>query len=263
MKFTKDSFVRNLAHGQLLVPYLMRFEGWDKTWDYHYEPKGEDDAWHPSGDCIPSPTALYAKALGLEPHNPIGPTLQRTFQVGHFWHQLIQNVLVEDLQLAKPTAIELIGTKIWGVDLEPIPPPPWETIEGPYVLPVPKPYHWVRGAADVSPLELPKWSGLCDIKTMRSGDFQQCQKSGLLPPRFAKKYEAQINIYMDLHEQERALILGVNKDSSEFIEFEFERNENLIASIYDKWKYVSGCVSAGEAPDPDEEFELTFQGPIG
>jgi hypothetical protein len=256
MKFTKDSFVRNLAHGQLLVPFLSRFEGWDKTWDYHYEPKGEDDAWHPSGDCIPSPTDLYEKALGLKTYGPIGPTLQRTFQVGHFWHQLIQNVLVEDLHLAKPEAIELIGIKVWAEDDD------WGT-EVSAKLPTAKPYHWVRGAADVSPLELPKWSGLCDIKTMRSADFQACQKSGLLPPRFAQKYEAQINIYMDLHKQERALILGVNKDTSEFIEFEFECNPTLTASIYDKWKYVSDCLDAGEAPDPDEQFELSFQGPIG
>jgi|ERR1039458_2124445 hypothetical protein len=250
MKFTKNDFVRNLAHGQLLVPYLERFDGWDKEWEYKYEPKKSDDAWHPSGDCIPSATELYAKAQGVDTFGPISPTLQRTFQVGHFWHQLIQNVLVEDLELAAPEDIELVGQRGWGMA--------WMTNPLKY-----EPYHWVRGSADVCPLTLPNWSGLVDIKTMRSADFNRCRKSGLLPPRFAAKYEAQLNIYMDLHDQVRGLILGVNKDTSEFIEFEFERNATLVDTIYDKWAYVSDCLDDHNEPDPDTLFELQFQGPIG
>jgi hypothetical protein len=263
LKFKKDSFVQNLAKGNLLVPFLERYDEWDHPFNFNYEPKKGDDGWHPSGDCIPSVLDLYEKAIGDYEREKISPSLQRTFLVGHFWHQVIQDALVR-LDLAEETAIERKGIVGWGegqlkvdpqtgVQIMSSPGNPWHTYE---------PYHYATGSGDVAPLVLPDWQGILDIKTMRSQDFDRLYKTGLLPSRFAAKYEAQINIYMDFFDQPAGMILAVNKDSSAFAEIVFERNQALIDTIYAKWEYVSECVSDGIPPahDADEFFVLPLEG---
>jgi hypothetical protein len=251
-KFTKDSFARNLSKGQLLAPYLERFNDYSQPWNFTLSPKEEDTAWHPSGDCIPSALSLYEKANGKDTFGPISPSLARSFQVGHFWHQLLQHIILNELGFCDAKSVERTEQIGWGEA---------------FMTTIPKyqPYHWVKGAGDIAPLVLPSgWEGILDIKTMRSGDFLECKKSGLLPYRFAQKYEAQINIYMELFGMDKGLILGVNKDSPhDFIEFEFERNTKLIDAVFDKWHYVSECLDANEEPDPKETFALVFTGPIG
>ena len=246
-KFTKASFPRGLERNQILVPHLESYDKWDQPWDFKYEPKEDDDAWHPSGDCLPDPATLYISKRDDE-RRVIRPTLQRTFLVGHFWHQVIQKVIVE-LGYAAPEDIERTGMKVWGT-----------TIDYPsgkdYTDHVPAPYHWARGQGDIAPLTMPRWSGICDIKTMNTTDWHESEKTGLLPLRFADKYTAQLNVYMDLFDMERALILAVNKDSSRFIEFQFERNQILIDQIYEKWAYVGDCILDGT--EPTEKFPLTF-----
>ena len=248
-KFTKASFPQTLKRSGILVPHLEAYDKWDQPWEFKYEPKEHDDAWHPSGDCLPSAADLYDQKL-REERRPISPQLQRTFLVGHFWHQVIQKVVVE-LGYAAPEDIERTGVHGWGK--------PWAEADDRKWY---QPYQWVRGQADICPLILPRWSGLCDIKTMNTNDWTESERTGLLPLRFADKYEAQMNIYMHLFDQERALILGVNKDSSKFIEFQFERNQQLIDEVLGKWEYVGECLAQGIAPDGDEP-DLTFKGPIG
>jgi hypothetical protein len=257
-KFTKNSFVRNLAKGKLLVPFLEQYAEYDKPFEFKYKPKEDDDAWHPSGDCMPSVMDLYYKVTqpGVEVHSP---GLQKAFLVGHFWHQVLQNVLV-DLGFAKPFAIERKGAEFWGPSLESIIPKDWPWPQ------YSKPYHWACGSGDVAPLELPSdWVGILDIKTMRAGDFKPASTSGLLPARFRDKYEAQINMYMDFFDQSHGMILAVNKDSPhDCCEFVFDRNDELIATIYEKWQYVSECLDEGHPPleGADEVFQLPFTGPV-
>ena len=69
---------------------------------------------------------------------------------------------------------------------------------------------------------------------------------------------------MDLFDEDEAIILPINKDSGEFKEFLYERNQDLIDVIYEKWEFVSACVDAGEPPTDmdDEMFPLPLTGPI-
>lgn len=240
---TKDSFVQNLAKGRLVVPYLESFDKLDEEWTFTYHPKQDDDAWHPSGDCLTPVAALYAKALGDEERKPHSPGTQRNFMVGHFWHALIQRILCEKLEFCTPEDVERPGSRRWASE----------------------PYHWAKGSGDIAPLVLPNWQGVFDIKTMAGAMWKQSWKSGLLPSAFADKYEAQVNVYMDFFDEEKALILGVNKDAPHgFVEFEFERNQELIDTIYAKWEYVSYCLDEEIEPDPDAdaEFALPLTGPI-
>lgn len=262
IKLTKDNFVRNLARGRLLVPYLEKYSEWDQPFDFKYEPKEGDTAWHPSGDCLPTPRQLYDQALRIERESH-SPSLQRTFLVGHFWHQAIQEVL-QRMEFAAPEAVERKGQRVWAEGVyEPVDiMRPGKLLHEKYPLP----YHWARGAGDVAPLVLPGgWEGILDIKTMRGGDFDRALKTGKLPERFAKKYEAQINIYMDFFDQEHGMFLAVNKDSPHnFCEFVYDRNDDMIETIYSKWQYVSECLDEGKRPEDDnEDFDLPFTGPVG
>ena len=61
--FDKSKLVKNLATGNVLAPFLEKeLCKFDEEWEFKYEPKRGDTAWHPSGDCTPSVTDLYAKA---------------------------------------------------------------------------------------------------------------------------------------------------------------------------------------------------------
>ena len=244
IKLEKHSMARKMAAKTKLVMHLDKAidKAGDFSWTYQYDPKGGDDAWHPSGDCTPSPRELFNKAVNPE-RDPIGANLRKTFQVGHFWHGYLQEVIVNHLGFADASAIERKGQKVWAEE------------DG-----KPKPYHWVRGAADVAPISIPGFGDyLLDIKTMGSHDFRKTE----LPDWSAGKYEAQMNIYMDFFDLEKALILGVNKDSPhEFKEFEFVRNQPLIDTIYRKWELVSHCIADGVVPPGDEVIELPFQGSV-
>lgn len=251
--YTKDNFTRQLARGRLLVPFLERYDEWDQAFDFKYTTKEVDDAWHPSGDCIPSAIDLYARTLKKE-REKHSPGLQRAFLVGHFWHQAIQ-VVLQRMEFASPESIERKGVKSWGSE--------FVNPDGGCLMKS-KPYHWACGSGDVAPLVLPGgWEGILDIKTMRKDDFETAYKTGKLPYRFSEKYEAQINVYMDFFDQEHAMILGVNKDSPHnFCEFVFDRDQEMIDTIYHKWQYVSECIDNGTPPiaEADDVFTLNFKG---
>lgn len=239
IKLDKTQLVKNLIKRHKLVTHLDRVIGDEEfVWEFTYSPKVGDDAWHPSGDCTPSAYSLWRKGIGDVEEKPFGVSLRKTFMVGHFWHQYLQHIVLDKLQFCNPDAIERRGVNRWG--------------EGAF--------HWATGSADIAPCDIPGHGEFCvDFKTMGSFDYK---RTGL-PDWCAAKYECQINIYMDFFDLERGLIVAINKDSPhDMKEFEFRRNDQLIAEIYDKWKLVSEWLDDDfvpvEAPEPD----LSLVGPI-
>jgi hypothetical protein len=233
----KGDYARSLAKKYKLVPHLNRVIGQgDFDWEFKYSPKEKDDAWHPSTDCTPNLQALYLKAKGELEERPITVALYKTFMVGHFWHQYLQNIVLEKLQFCELVAIERKGQVAWtGAS-----------------------YGWCSGSADIAPASIPKHGDyLIDIKTMNAHDF----RTPHLPKWCADKWECQVNVYMDMFDLDKAIILGVCKDSPhDFKEFEFHKNPTLIDAIYLKWKLVSQCLKNGIEPPPDEDVELYLKG---
>jgi hypothetical protein len=257
VKFSKESFVRNLAKGNLLAPYLERYDEWDHPFTFDYRPKEGDDGWHPSGDCTPPVMDLWEKAMGRAERETISPILQRAFLVGHFWHQVIQDALVR-MEFAAPEAVERKGRHAWKYMVDE-PETPWNSTTW-----KPLPYHYATGSGDVAPLVMPNWEGILDIKTMNPQSFDRLAKTDQLPAWAADKYECQLNIYMDFFDQPSGMILAVNKGNSQFAEIVYDRNQDLIDTIYAKFEYVSYCLDEGFVPDAkaDEMFELPLTGPV-
>lgn len=240
-KLDKSKLTKSFAKKQKLAPWLDKaFTDFDEPFEFKTEPKVPDDAFHPSGDCTPSAIDLYTRIVEEKPAITPSLSLHKSFMVGHFWHQLLQHIVLNKLEFCSPDAIERRGFRSWDTDIY-----------------KPKPYHWATGAGDIAPLILPSgWEGVVDFKTMGSGSFGK----KALP--FADKYEAQINIYMDFFELDKGLIVGIQKDSPHnFEEFEFERNQELIDVVYDKWEYIGECLTAGALPD-DDDAELPLKGPL-
>lgn len=257
LKFPKSenrNFTKNLVKRHKLATHLDKYLGKEvEEFEFIYEPKLDDDAWHPSGHCTPSVTDLYALATEPQEKKDWGTAMLKTFLVGHFWHQLLQKAVV-DLGFAKPDAIERRGIRGWGEEL------PFD-VERETDF---RPYHWATGAADVAPCSIPNHGDyVIDFKTMSGHQFKQSS----IPDWAAVKYECQINIYMDFFDIDKGLIVAIEKDSPhEFKEFEFERNQDLIDAIYDKWKFVSECIDNDDPPtdfDNDNfEIEQFAKGPI-
>lgn len=250
-KSEKYDFGKSLVKHHKLVPHLDRYLGTEvEEFNFTYEPKSLDDAWHPSGHCIPSVTELYKLVTEPQEKKEWGTAMLKTFMVGHFWHQLLQKVVV-DIGFAEPDAIERRGIRRWG-DTVPDIGMTWPA------------YHWATGAGDVAPCSIPNHGDyVIDFKTMSAHQY----KGNGVPDWAANKYEAQINIYMDFFDIDKALIVPICKDTPhDFKEFEYERNQKLIDTIYGKWKFVSECLDEGISPDKEcnEIFSLDglFKGPI-
>jgi hypothetical protein len=114
VKWDTSKLAKGLAKGYKLVSHLESAIGGDeRIWSFEYQPKEHDEAWHPSGDCTPSPLELYNKATGDVTPRKISASLAKTFMVGHFWHQWLQ-FLVVDLGLAEQSAIEVKGSEGMG-----------------------------------------------------------------------------------------------------------------------------------------------------
>lgn len=246
IKLDTSKFVRNLANKHKLVPHLDRaIESGEFEWEYKFPgPKEQDDAWHPSGHCTPSVYDLWQMATSEPEERKLPASLLKTFQVGHFWHQYLQFVTVEKLGFATWDEIECSATRSW--------------VSNPSFEDEPEPYHWVKGSADICPVHIPVHGDyLVDIKTMKSGDYKQ---NGM--PRWcADKYECQANIYMDLFDIDRAIILCVLKDSPhDMKELEFVKNQPLIDAIYDKWHIVAECIATEVEPDIEFSIELPLKG---
>jgi hypothetical protein len=273
MKLKGDfNFVKKLATKYKLVPHLERAlsEG-DFPWEFGYEPKPGDDAFHPSGDCTPSLLDLYEKATGTAaPSERQLP--YKTFMVGHFWHAYLQWVLVHKLEFAKEENIERRGTHWWGA------PVPWTADRAAWVpiaskMDVAKPFNWATGSADVACCEIPEHGNyLVDFKTQKSLDFRKQE----IPEAYgyAQKWECQASIYLDwfgeMFDLQGAIFVCINKDSPhDMKEYEFAPNPELVESIYKKWELVGLCVDEGLAPpaleegrDALDEWPLPLRGPI-
>jgi hypothetical protein len=240
-KVDTSKFTRPLGKNRIIVPQLDKaFKAFDGEFHFTYEPKRGDTAWHPSGDCIPGAFDLWQKATGRAEHGDM-TGLNKTFMVGHYWHQIIQHLLVIN-DLAPESSIERDGTDIWGYS---------EVSDERYG---PAPYHWVHGAGDIVPYVTDDWSGLIDIKTMGSHGYNQPG----LPSQFADKYIAQVNIYMHLFDVEQAMFLCVNKDNSAFKEITFVRNQPLIDAILTKWRFVSECIDSDIMVTEEDDYEFAL-----
>lgn len=228
-------------------------------WEYKYTPKIGDTGWHPSGHCTPTLNELYLFAaseivlyeVALEKGTSTVPEarvieapLAKIFQVGHFWHQFLQEICLRS-GLCEKKHVERRGQIGWGEmgkasDFEP--------------------FHWVTGSADVCPLDIPGHGPyLIDFKTMGSHQFRGTTPHALT----MEKWECQLNTYMEFFDMEKAIILGINKDAPhDCKEFEFHRNQELIDSLLAKWKLVSACLDEGVAPPEDEVWELPIKGAV-
>lgn len=236
VKLDNTKFVRNLTKGYKLASHIDKVIGdGEFTWSAEFAAKHGDDAFHPSGDCVPTPFALYTKATTGEYKKP-GTSLYKSFAVGHFWHAYLQYILVEKLAFADWNCIERCYEDRWA--------------EGAY--------GWARGSADIAPCVIPGYGEyLVDIKTMGAFDFKQPN----VPGWCAAKYECQINIYMDWFDMEKCILLCVQKDSPhELKEFEYVRNQPLIDTIHAKWKLVKECFDQGVEPPENYEPQLPLVG---
>lgn len=253
-----NTAVRGLLTKSVFVQHLDRAIGaGELEWEFKHTAKTGDDGWHPSSHCVPSAYELYHYALNKgEEEEKFAPSTYKTFMVGHFWHSYLQYVTVERLGFAQWEHIERRGYRGWGEqqkhDL--IPEAGVHYFEGW------KPFHYATGSADIAPVTIPNEGDfLADIKTMGAHDF----KRNGLPDWCAVKYEAQLNVYMDFFDLERALIVGVLKDSPHDLkEWEFHRNQPLIDAIYMKWELVSECLDERIEPPADAIIDLPIEGPV-
>lgn len=268
IKLDKSAMVKNLVKRTKFVHHLDRVIGeGDFEWNFNYELKQDDTGWHPSSHCTPSLAELYHFAIDRsidfsaqsteapEPRKEgFTASLYKTFMVGHFWHQYLQWITVHKLAMAKPEAIERRGTKGWGDSIVS------GVHDGGKEVHHYADWHYVTGSGDIAPVCLPTHGEcLVDFKTMGAFAF----KPNLPSLDTLAKWECQMNIYMDFFDLERALVVGILKDSPhEFKEFEFRRNQDLIDALYGKWKLVSQCIEEKIEPPVDEEIELPLVGPI-
>lgn len=243
IKLDKTQVTKNLGKKYKYIPFLEKaIADFEDEWQFVYQEKEDDCYWHPSGHCTPDATELYLIATDEVEREPVSGTLRKIFQVGHFWHQWLQYITLNKLEMCTPDAIERRGMKAWGgkemgrvqVTEHGLSVGDWK----------PAAWHAATGSGDVAPLETPNWKGIVDYKTMNAANFAQPK----IPNYYSAKYECQINIYMDFFDEEEAIILPINKDTCEFKEFLYARNQPLIDIIYEKWEFVSACIEAGEPP---------------
>lgn len=235
------------------------------VWEYKYTPKEGDYGWHPSGHCTPTLSELYLfaaseevlldeqiqKEVGVAPApRVIEAPLSKIFQVGHFWHQYLQEICLR-AGLCDEASVERRGEKAWATQT-------FYTGGGGDGIEVPKPFHFTTGSADICPMEIPGHGEyLIDFKTMGSHQFRGNTPHALT----MEKWECQLNVYMDFFDMEKAIILGINKDAPhDYKEFEFHRNDKLIHQLYYKWMLVAECLDEGVAPPEDEVVELSIKG---
>lgn len=245
IKLDKSKVTRNLGNkGYKYVPYLERaIKDFEEEWGFSYKEKQADHHWHPSSHCLQPPTELYAIATGQFESTPIPSSLRKVFMIGHFWHQWLQHITLHKLEFCDADAIERHASKEWGKGK----------------------YHSVAGSGDIAPCVCPDWEGLVDYKTMNPRNYAQ---PGVPegPHRYGAKYECQMNIYMYLFDIEEAMVVAIDKESGEFKEFLYKRNDDLINEIVGKWEFVSACLDSDEIPTQADNdmfnLEPLLTGPV-
>lgn len=267
IKIDRTAFATTLASKAKLVPHLERAIGeGDFVWQFEYEPKKGDDAWHPSGDCTPSLHELWLKATGKLEGRPFTASSYKNFMVGHFWHAYLQWIVEKKLEFCGPEAIERKGSRVWATEYADCNMDCGDTHKlGCKALATKqKPYHWATGSGDIAPVDIPSHGEfLVDFKTMNTREYAKCTATKKLPGWCADKYECQANIYMDFFDTERTLILAIDKNTPhDMMEFEFHRNQELIDAIYAKWELVSQCLDEGIEIPEGEDIYLPTTGPV-
>lgn len=218
-------FIKNLAKKEILVPHINRYmnkANFPKKFEIdirtHKEP---DDAFHPSSDCSPCALALYAGRMGIAEKAPLTGTNHKAFFVGHFWHEILQQIICDGLEYCEKSDIEK--------ELR------YKEEDG----------WWARGFADIARCEVPgRGSYLIDFKTMNGFHFAKPPKSLLA------KWRTQVACYMAWDNRvESAIIIGIQKDAPhDFQEFVFERDDTILEPIYRKWSAVAEAVKTGIPP---------------
>lgn len=230
-----------IGQGNILAPHIDMYlqEGdFPSEWNITIPNFKDDDGWyHPSSHCFASPRLLYYDRglmrdalraglleddIALAPRK-IGASLRKTFDCGHMWHGYVGAVLVE-MGFVKEENVE-------------------QRVKSPKVK--------GSGTADLVDVEIPgNGTWLVDMKTMNSSEFNR----GANPNTF-KKWEAQVNCYMDWVGAERAMILAIQKDSPHnFREYVIEKKPDLLEEIYARWALVEEALAAGTPPPCDHGY---------
>ena len=259
MKIDKSKLNFKMGRWYKLVPLLEKAiaNHTDDQWVYKYQDKTPDHHWHPSSHPILPVSTLYEIAT-LDPEHavfePHPNSLLKIFQVGHFWHQWLQYLMVADGLCDQSTveqyAVKALRTGERYTDREAI-----------YL-----PYVGVAGSADVSTLTLGDWEGGVDYKTMNARDFKEVEQNRVLSEWLEAKYECQFNLYMDLFDKEWWMLLGVQKEGPHaFTELVYHRNQPLIDWIHDKFLFVNEAIASGTPVttlDDDHWPEPPLTGPV-
>lgn len=224
-----NGFIKNLAKKEILVPHINRYmnkadfpPAFDISIRTHKEP---DDAFHPSSDCAPCAVALYAARMGLAEKAALTGSNHKAFFVGHFWHEMLQQIICDGLGYCEEDDIEKELRHKSGN---------W----------------WARGFADIAKCDVPgKGSYLIDFKTMNSFHFAK-------PPQtLLDKWKLQVSCYMAWDDRvESAIIIGIQKDAPhDFQEFVIHRDDAILDPIYYKWSIVTEAIETGIPPECDCE----------
>lgn len=250
MKIDKSKLNFKMGKRYKLVPLLEKAiaNHIGDEWVYKYADKQPDHHWHPSSHCTAPVSVLYDIATIVPKDAVYAPhpnSLLKAFQVGHFWHQWLQYLMVAD-GLCDESTVEQHKVKRFNR--------------------TDAPYTGVAGSADIATIILGDWKGGVDYKTMNSRDFKEVDQNRMLSDWIAAKYECQFNIYMDLFKQDWWMLLGVQKETPHaFTELVYHRNQPLIDAIYDKFHFVSEAVASGTPVttlDDDHWPELPLTGPV-
>ena len=218
------------GHGAILVPHIEAYQQKAKfptEWSITIRNEKKDDGhFHPSSHCFMPVRDLWLDRQGRLAKRPISPALRRTFDIGHMIHGYLQSILL-DMGLVREENIErYIKQMIFGAHGKCI----------------------GAGTGDLIDVAIPghgNW--LVDIKTMGKTEFEQGAREDTL-----KKWNAQVNCYMDWFQTTKALVLAFSKDSPhDMREYQITRDGTLLMEVYNRWSYVQHCIDEGIEPSED------------
>lgn len=228
----KLSFAKALAQKNILTPHINAYldKGvFPDEWNIKIKPnKPKDDAFHPSGDCLPCPRELYFAHTGqYSKYAKQDSTSHKNFNVGHFWHGWLDCIVVDGLGFST-----------------------WDQVERECQFVAE--HWWGKGSADIASCTIPgKGEYLIDWKTMNARMFAMEPTGTQLEP-ILLKYKYQVNMYMHWTGKERTIIVGVEKDTPHnFREFVFDFEPALLEPVYEKWDAVAAAIRTGTPPDCD------------
>jgi hypothetical protein len=149
------------------------------------------------------------------PVTQFSPALMRTFAVGQFYHEYIQNDLIE-LGLLREKEVRVLN----------------------------KPLHLIGHNDGEGELNTEEY--MLEIKTMNSFAYMNAKKRGVSD---SHKYQA--SVYLEERKIDRVIFMYVNKDNSELMEFPMERKALVKHKddAYEKINYIGEHVSIKKEPE--------------